>query len=1382
MRRRGLLGVFMTLGLLVSLSGPAPAAVANTPSPTSVTIAGDLQAALGCSGNWQPSCAATHLAYSANNDVWRAAFALPAGTYQYKAALNDSWTENYGLHAAPGGANIPLALPAAETVRFYYDHKSHWVTDSRNSVIATVPGDYQQQLGCSGNWDPGCLRSWLEDPAGSGTYSFQTRALRKGSYQAKVALDESWAINYGQGGAQNGANILFSVPVDHAKVTFAYNPTSHVLGIIAEGLDFAGLRHDSRDLLYRTPGGAVPAGTAVTLRFRTLHDNATAVKVRVYDLNSGQRFYKMTRVAADVSCYQSGLETRGCDFWAVTLSRSTPDNLWYRFIVNDGGDTGYYADDTSALDGGLGQATRDPVDNSYALMFYDPAFTVPAWARHAIIYQIFPDRFRNGSTENDPQTGDPRYDEPVIALPWGTLPEGYCRNYAVPDSQCPWRFDSTKIGREGPRGRDYFGGDLQGISEKLGYLQELGIDTIYLNPIFFARSNHRYDTADYRRVDPYLGTLKELRKLVHAAHAHGIRIILDGVFNHMSSDSPAFNRYQHFDTVGACNSAQSQWRTWFSFRPPVGNEAAVCASSAPGGTDTFYNGWFGFDSLPVLTKTNAQVQNYFVRGQDSISRYWLQQGAAGWRLDVMGDPSFPAGYWESFRQVVKQEDPDALIIGELWQKDSTLLRFLRGDRADTAMDYRFRDAVIGLFTAGNFDSKGFADSGRRLNVSEFVSRLQSIREDYPDPAYFSLMNLVDSHDTERMLWTFTPGPADREDKEFNAANLAVGKSRVQLASLIQFTMPGSPTVYYGDEVGMSGAYDPDDRRTYPWIDQGGHPDLTMLRHYEALTRVRHQFPVFSDGDLRFLLADDAHDTLAYGRKTGGQAAVVAVNRGEGAQTVDVSVAGYLPDGLALDGVLGVGTRVKDLSVQVAGGRIHLTLNPRSAIALVAEEAELTPPAAPAGLRVTTEGNGQVSLAWSPAAQDDSIRYNVYRSPVTGGGFIKVNGQPLSATTFTDTGLRNAQNEFYVVTALDQNGNESAWSNEAVGMPHVVIAWANLQWPFTLTHTISAINPTDNVYGQVYIAGVTSLPGATPTLEAQLGFGPGGSIPAGNAQWRWVDARFNVNAGNNDEFVANLLPDTIGSFDYTYRYTTTAGRDWVYADRDGIKGYNPARAGKMTVLASSDTTPPVIPTGLHVASASPGSISLAWNAVTGDPTMYGYEVRKADAGSTTYATVVLTTDTSFTDTDVVEGASYSYVVRAVDTSFNRSPDSAPVVATAALRTVSVVFTVTVPSTTPVGRTVYIAGSLDRLDGGLPLWNPGGVSLHQVDGTHWTITLTGKEFTQIEYKYTLGSWDFVEKGVACAEIANRQLTLTYGSSGTQSVNDTVLNWRNISPCPN
>ncbi len=240
----------------------------------------------------------------------------------------------------------------------------------------------------------------------------------------------------------------------------------------------------------------------------------------------------------------------------------------------------------------------------------------------------------------------------------------------------------------------------------------------------------------------------------------------------------------------------------------------------------------------MINKSNADVQNYFLYNADSVSRYWLEQGAGGWRMDVMGDPSFPAGYWEGFRGVVKDTKPDALIIGELWQKDSTLLRFLRGDRADTTMNYRLRDAVVGLLSPGNFDSKGFADSGRPILPSEFAARISSIREDYPDAAYYSLMNLLDSHDTERILWTLTPGSETTADKELNADNLAQGKRRQQIAALIQFSMPGAPTVYYGDEVGMTGDDDPDDRRTYPWADTGGKPDKASLLYYSSLARIR----------------------------------------------------------------------------------------------------------------------------------------------------------------------------------------------------------------------------------------------------------------------------------------------------------------------------------------------------------------------------------------------------------------------------------------------------------------------------------------------------------------------------------------------------------------
>lgn len=207
------------------------AAPAGATSPASVTIVGSLQSELGCGGDWDPTCAATHLTYDANDDVWQGPFSLLAGNWEYKAALDDAWTVNYGLHATPDGANIPLNLAASTTVKFFYDDKTHWVTDNVGSVIATAAGSYQSELGCSGDWDPGCLRSWLEDPDGDGIYTFSTTALPPGSYDAKVAINESWTENYGQGGTPDGANIPFTVPAANTPTVFSYDSTSHVLTI-----------------------------------------------------------------------------------------------------------------------------------------------------------------------------------------------------------------------------------------------------------------------------------------------------------------------------------------------------------------------------------------------------------------------------------------------------------------------------------------------------------------------------------------------------------------------------------------------------------------------------------------------------------------------------------------------------------------------------------------------------------------------------------------------------------------------------------------------------------------------------------------------------------------------------------------------------------------------------------------------------------------------------------------------------------------------------------------------------------------------------------------------------------------------------------------------
>jgi hypothetical protein len=379
---------------------------------------------------------------------------------------------------------------------------------------------------------------------------------------------------------------------------------------------------------------------------------------------------------------------------------------------------------------------------------------------------------------------------------------------------------------------------------------------------------------------------------------------------------------------------------------------------------------------------------------------------------------------------------------------------------------------------------------------------------------------------------------------------------------------------------------------------------------------------------------------------------------------------------------------------------------------------------------------------------------------------------------------NAKPYYYVVTSVDERGNESGYSDQVSALPQLTIGWANLQWPPAMSHTIDVIDRTAAAYGQVWIDGVTEQPGGTPGLRAQLGFGPSGSDPDGGLAWTWVEAAFNVDAGNNDEFTASMLPETIGAFDYAYRYSTTGGASWVYADLDGTgNGYAAAQAGQLVVTPSGDTTAPAVPSGLIVLSASPAGIELAWDPIGGDPSLYGYEVLRADSSGGPYATVARVSEATYTDTSITEGATCFYVVRSLDRSFNRSNNSSEVSAAAQLRTVSVTFNVTVPADTDAtARSVYIAGSLSRLDGGLPDWNPGGVSLTRLAATQWAITFTGRESTQIEYKFTLGDWDHVEKGAACDEIGNRVLTLSYGTSGNQAVNDTVLNWRNVAPCGN
>ena len=1253
-----------------------------------------------------------------------------AGHYEFKVA-NYDWSESFPL------ANSWLdSTTAGEIVTFTFDTNTHtdgWLPETNLIGVSTEPGAWTA-VGDWQGWNNGNPDTAMTS-LGGGVYEFTTAIASPGTYQYKAVKTGTWDAVGADGRNTNASTVSFETLQDDQNVTFQVDALAGRVRVMVEEIPpipaadndvwWFGVGHDSRSDLYRVPGGAVTTGVPVTLRLRTYKNDVTEVILRVWSTTAGaQTLYPMGKVATDDEA------PFGYDYWQVILpAQDTPTILYYRFIVRDGTDEDFYEDD-NLFDGGWGTVYDDSPDYSFQVDVYDPAFETPEWMKNAVIYQIFPDRFNNGDPKNDPQATDVDvYGYTVLPQSWDDLPEGYCRAYENYDCD------------EGPMGRDFFGGDLQGVKQKLNYLADLGVTAIYFNPIFKAPSNHLYDTTDYYTIDPYFGSLGTFQSLVNAAEARGIHIILDGVFNHTSSDSLYFDRYSRYPKPGAYESQNSKYYDWYTFYEWPDS----------------YNSWWGFTSLPVLTEVQEVRDFIFGMENRSVARWWVEQGASGWRLDVAPDKSHD--WWQGFRPSVKSVDPEAIIIGEIWDDASS---WLLGNELDTTMNYRFRRALLGFLNGDSSDPNQGAIQG--LNPDQFNSILQSIKEDYPAPAYESAMNLVGSHDTQRILWALTPGARNPEDKEFNPDNLAEGLAKLKLLAILQMTMPGAPTIYYGDEVGMTGDTDPDDRRAFTW----DNINEDILAHYQALIGLRNEYSFLRTGSFDRLYTHNDDGTYAYGRKDLSGAAVVAVNRDLAAHSLTIDLGGYIPEGTLLTDALNGGTYM------VSGGQITLEIGARWGAVLVTPAGiDLTPPAAPMNL-VAAAGDGYVDLSWE--AVPGAAGYLVYRSLVTGGGYELVTATPIADVAFHDAGVDNGQLYYYVVSAVDESGNQSARSNEASALPAMVIGWANLQWPPSINHTISALTPTENIYGQVWIDGHTYLPGATEGLIAQLGYGPDGSYPDGNPGWLWVNAGFNVDAGNNDEFMARLLPEAVGTYDYAYRYSTTAGTSWLYADLDGTgNGYDPAQAGSLTIVSSGDTTPPAVPANLSLVEASPSFVTLAWEAVA-DLDLYRYEVYRADLSGGPYTKIanVLAPATTYSDWGVTANATYYYVVLAVDTSFNKSGYSSELQAAAQPRPVQVTFNATLPDTTPVDWDVYMGGSFNG-------WNPAGTLMSRTDLLA-TITLTFYEGDHLEYKYTLGSWDYVEKGAACEEINNRVVTVVYGTDGTLIVNDTVLNWRSLGTCPN
>jgi glycosidase len=654
-----------------------------------------------------------------------------------------------------------------------------------------------------------------------------------------------------------------------------------------------GLLHDTFNSNYRSPFGAQPAGSNVTIRFRSERFNLSKVTLVIYQLNPDHE--SSTRLEKDLP-YSSNDGTY--DYWQQTYTLPTTPTIWYyKFKLERGTGTpgtplvdwysDDYADDHDNLNqGGTGAAAHSEPNQSFQLTVYNPSFQTPAWMQNAFVYQIFPDRFRNGNRSNDPDTNPRTF--------YGNITATY---------HSTWN-EQPEDGRvTGNYNRDFFGGDLQGIINKLDYLKSLGVTAIYMTPIVKAESNHRYDTDNYEDVDPYLGDPVLFQGLVTQAQQHGIKLILDGVYNHTSSDSLYFDRYHRYNTDGACESTSSFFRPWYRFT----------TTNVPCG-DSDYEGWFGYPSLAVMDKSLPAVRDYIFGGSNNtllpagtsknVTQYWYDLGAAGFRFDVADDATFHHNYWQAFRSKAKPYKSDGPLIGEIWPDASP---WLLGDELDSVMNYRFRKDILGFarypFNWADNDNNG-SNSLTPLKPSEFDRALKSIREDYPPAAQYAMMNLVDSHDTNRSLFvlSFT------SDSSLDAA-----KARQKLVATFQFTYIGAPTVYYGDEAGLnapgkvdsSGVVqdDPYNRAPFPWNDTPGYyggQDLNLTNYYSKLAYIRSQHSALRTGDFRTLLTDDTNLVYSFGRSDNTEKMVVALNNNTATvSNIAIPVSGYITDGTTL---------------------------------------------------------------------------------------------------------------------------------------------------------------------------------------------------------------------------------------------------------------------------------------------------------------------------------------------------------------------------------------------------------------------------------------------------------------------------------------------------
>ena len=563
---------------------------------------------------------------------------------------------------------------------------------------------------------------------------------------------------------------------------------------------------DSQKTIFKTPFGTLSQGQNCQLHIH-IPSSVGAVKTECI----------LTMDDGSVSCV-AAMEKEATedyyDIFAGSFSLSVPGLYFYYFRIykSDGSFRLFkQGQDTNMESGDLWQVTCTPAD-----------FVTPDWAKGAIIYQVFPDRFC--------KVGDPDLTSKM---------EPYTVHKDWNEDVC-WQPDENgKV-----LNNDFFGGNFRGITEKMDYIASLGTTILYLNPISKSFSNHRYDTGDYKTPDPMLGTLEDFKAMCDSAHKRGINVILDGVYSHTGSRSTYFE--------SACESIDSPYFSWYTFYQYPHK----------------YNSWWGFETLPTVNKLDPAFMDYIIDSDDSVVAHWLNLGADGFRLDVVDE--LPDAFVLRLKKRIRQIKPDALLLGEVWEDASNKIsysirrRYFADGELDSCMNYPFRTAILNFATG--------IDDGHR-----FKETVMTIAENYPPQVLACNMNLLSTHDTPRTLTALIDNfEGNREEyakRKLSPTQREQAKKLFMLSSFLQYTLPGSPSIYYGDEAGLEGHKDPFNRRTYPW----GKEDTELLAFFKGLGRLRKNSEALRLGDIHFFYAEDGK--LGFSRAYQGKELKIYVNRG-----------------------------------------------------------------------------------------------------------------------------------------------------------------------------------------------------------------------------------------------------------------------------------------------------------------------------------------------------------------------------------------------------------------------------------------------------------------------------------------------------------------------